>query len=427
MHTTEAPRPLARVTRRRQFTPVLPGDAFHGLNHLPAIDRERAELALLDIIKWFGETSGGVKTYLTQKTAYVRARPQLRHTLVIPGARDEVTVDNGTRIYRLRGPRIPTQQAYRFLLATRSTRRLIAHERPHIIEVGSPFMVPWVARHASREWRVPMVLFHHSTLRGAVQSLGSPQGDAIGTRWNAATNWYLRRLASLFRAVIVASDYAASELREAGVEKVVRIPLGVDLDLFHPGRRAERAWTIRRMGLSDSAPVVLYIGRLAHEKHLQVVLDGWREVEHSTGAQLVIVGDGAQAASLRAACRSARVRWIPYLDDRALIASLHAAADVYVSPGEVETFGLSALEALASGTPVLSVASGGVAELVQRSGAGALYAHRSPDDFASNCIALLGSRRHALGLRGRAWAEQEHDWTLVFDRLFTLYREIVHS
>ena len=144
----------------------------------------------------------------------------------------------------------------------------------------------------------------------------------------------------------------------------------------------------------------------------------------ATGAQLVVVGAGAHEHALRRRSSSSRIRWISYLEDRAMIASLHAAADVYVSPGEVETFGLAALEALASGTPVLSANAGGLAELVDRSGGGALFAPGDARDFAANCISLLGNNRRALGLRARTWAEQEHDWTHVFDRLFTLYRDV---
>ena len=62
---------------------------------LPEKRRQQAELGVLDITKWFGETSGGVRTYLLQKAKYVEARPSLRHVLVIPGARDAITAGNG--------------------------------------------------------------------------------------------------------------------------------------------------------------------------------------------------------------------------------------------------------------------------------------------------------------------------------------------
>src|SRR5262245_19135683 len=108
--------------------------------------RSDAGLSVLDITKYFGEKTGGIRTYLLEKARYVEANPSLRQILSVPGPEDTLTESSGVRAYRLRGPRIPTEQAYRFLLATRTTHRILDHERPDIVEVGSPFFVPWITR-----------------------------------------------------------------------------------------------------------------------------------------------------------------------------------------------------------------------------------------------------------------------------------------
>src|SRR5262247_1797659 len=97
---------------------------------LPPVGRRQARLAVLDVTKWFGETSGGVRTYLVEKGAFVAARTEYRQILVTPGPDDAIVDRPGVRWYRLRGPRIPSQPQYRFLLATNSLRRIIEHERP---------------------------------------------------------------------------------------------------------------------------------------------------------------------------------------------------------------------------------------------------------------------------------------------------------
>ena len=117
-----------------------------------------------------------------------------------------------------------------------------------------------------------------------------------------------------------------------------------------------------------------------------------------------------------------RVVWLPFERDRSALADLVAAADLYVAPGPAETFGLAALEALASGIPVLTVASGGVPELVERSGAGATYPIADAAGLASAAIRLLGTDLLALGALGRAYAVREHAWPRVFDRIFDVYR-----
>jgi alpha-1,6-mannosyltransferase len=107
------------------------------------------------------------------------------------------------------------------------------------------------------------------------------------------------------------------------------------------------------------------------------------------------------------------------------LADLLAAVDLLISPGSTETFGLSALEGLASGTPVLSADRGGVAELVAGSGAGMTFAAGDVASLADVAIsALQRDDLHCLGLLGRAYAEREHAWSRTFDRLFAVYRDL---
>ncbi len=393
---------------------------------LPEKRRDNAELGVLDITKWFGETSGGVKTYLLQKARYVEARQSLRHVLVIPGARDAITTGNGVRCYRLRGPRIPTQRPYRFMLATRSIRRIIEHERPDVIEVGSPFLVPWITRHAARRYHVPLVMFFHSNFPRAF--CPAPAGASRFRRRAQGALWrYVRRLNAEFEATIVASRFMAQDLEHHGAERIVQIPLGVDLDHFHPSRRDDAARIRARAGLPPDAPVVAFVGRFSQEKEVDVLVRAWPSIERQTGAYLAIVGDGPVRERLQAEASGKRIVWLPYQNDRDELADFLAAVDLVVSPGSIETFGLAALEASASGTPVLSADRGGVFEQIQRSGGGALFASGDPGSLADEAVRLLRSPADLprLGALGRAYAEREHSWNSVFDRIFDVYRRVV--
>jgi alpha-1,6-mannosyltransferase len=347
----------------------------------------------------------------------------LRQVLVVPGARDEILEAGGVRCYRLHGPSIPTQKPYRFMLATRSTTRIVAHERPDLIEVGSAWCAPWLVHLATRGLSVPAVWFYHSNFPRII----APRPHAAGwARLTAsALAWrYVRRLGRLVQATIAPCRAVARELESAGVENVVHVPLGVDLDRFNPARRARAAETRRRFGLPDG-PLALYVGRLAAEKDLDLLLSGWLEVERRTGARLALVGAGPAARSLRRGKGGARAVWLSYERDRDLLADLYAAVDLLVAPGSAETFGLAALEALASGVPVLSADQGGVAETVGRSGAGRLYASGNASHMAEVAVALLGEDLPALGRIGRRYAEEHHGWDAVFDRLFQTYRRVL--
>lgn len=394
-----------------------------GEGSLPPRLRPHASMGVLDITEWYGDTSGGIKTYLLEKARYVETRPWLRHVLVVPGDRDRIRDASGGRTYRLHGPPIPRQRPYRFMLATRSVSRIVQHERPDLIEIGSPFIVPWIVKHATRALDVPMVCFYHTNLPEYFAPREGPLGMVQRIVHRGAWQ-YMRRLDRLFPLTIVSSNAAARDLAAAGIDRVARVPLGVDLERFTPARRVQTALTRARHGLPD-APLAGYVGRFAREKEIDVVLDGWAGVERATGARLVLIGAGPMERRLRAHPYGDRVIFLPYQKDRDALADLLASLDVYVAAGPIETFGLSAIEALASGVPVLSVDRGGVTDLVMGSGAGRLYTARTPASVTEEAIALFKDDLATLGQRARAFAEAEHSWDTVFDRLFDVYRTVI--
>jgi alpha-1,6-mannosyltransferase len=392
---------------------------------LPPRLRPAAELGVLDITEFFGETTGGVRTYLLQKAQYVQRHPRLRQTIVVPGARDEILEAGGVRCYRLHGPSVPTQKPYRFMLATRSTSRIVAHERPDLIEVGSTWFAPWLVHLAKRRVDLPVVWFYHSNFPRVI----APWPERAGRLRRSAADFawsYVRRLGRMVRATLAPSDFVARELERQGVDRVVRVSLGVDLGRFHPGRRAAAAETRRRHGLPEG-PLAIYVGRLAAEKEVDLLLTAWREVERRTGARLVLVGDGPARRRLHRSAGSERLHWLPFEQDRDRLADLLAAVDLAVAPCSIETFGLSALEALASGTPLLSADRGGVAETVTRSGAGALFPSGDPGALAEQAERLFRGDLAALGAAGRRHAEAHHGWDAVLNRIFHVYRGILRA
>jgi len=390
---------------------------------LPPPLRPGAGLHVLDITKYFGATTGGIRTYLMEKAAWVGRHPDLRHTLVVPGDADSVTDTDGTRCYRVRSPRIPLQQQYRAMIAAGTIRRIIVHERPDVIEVGSPFLVPWLVYWANRGLQVPAVWFFHSN----VTRLAAPRSleDPPRQRWrHALARRYVARVSRLFDAVVATSDFAEHDLRSAGVRQVRRVTMGLDLHRFHPDRQALRQATRQRLGW-PAGPVVIYLGRLAREKRLDVAVRAWRILGPRTGATLVLMGDGPDRARLLRLANGGRVLWQPHDPDRDRVAQALAAADVYLAPGPVETFGLSALEAMGCGTPVVAVDRGAVPELVRRSEGGMTFPNGNVDALARTVETMLGQDLQAMGSRARRHVERHHRWDEVFPELFGMYQSLI--
>ncbi|MFI5311969.1 MAG: glycosyltransferase [Gemmatimonadales bacterium] len=393
---------------------------------LPAPLRPSAQLSVLDITEFYGETTGGVRTYLREKAQYVEARTRYRQVLVLPGPRDALSQSEGVRCYRLQGPPVPTLEPYRFMLATRTNRRIALHEHPDVIEVGSPGAVPWIVRWAARGLDSRVIAFFHSNF----PRLFSPWPERATFMRRALHDlaWrYARHIDRHFAHTIVCSEFAANDLRSAGIDRITKIPLGVDLEHFNPGRRARRRDVRMRHGLPEGQ-VAGFVGRLSVEKELDVLLDAWPDVYRKSGALLALIGDGPIRKRLVAQADGAPwVRFLPYERDRGRLADLFAALDIFVAPSSNETFGLAALEALATGTPVLSADRGGISEQVLASGAGARFESGRAASLSEEAVALLRADLGALGAKGRAYAERDHSWESVFDRVFALYEVVARS
>lgn len=380
------------------------------------------QLIALDLSEYYAPTGGGVRTYLDAKVAYVRAQPAIRHILVVPDEAAQTTVVANTTRYGIASPYIPTQQPYRVLWNSRAVQRIIEHERPHIIEVGSAYAAPWMVQRPARRLQIPMVWFCHGNLPRIIAP--DQQGTSPTRRTLArGVKAYVRAIAARVDAVLAASHYVAEDLRALGVHNVSEVSLGVDTELFHPQRRCHRADVLGRFGLGGG-PLAVFAGRLTSEKQLGVAIRAWHTLA-DTGATLLLVGAGPLRERLRREARGARVAFADFVANREQMADLMAAADVYLATGPVETFGLAAHEAMASGTPVLSVDRGAVPGHVRRAGAGRTFPLGDAGALAAEMRALLQSPRELFGDAGRRFVVAEHRVDVAFDRIFDVYRQLI--
>ena len=395
-----------------------PAGALRNGSLPPPVGRDAA-LTVLDITKFFAPGTGGVRTWLLQKSEWLAGRPEVAHVVIVPGEHDAIRESGRRRWYALRGPAIPGSRPYRFLIAPRTISAILAHERPDVVEVGSHFLVPWQVMPAARRTGAALAWYCHTDLTGLAGGgwSGGPGRSRMRERW---AERYVRALADRCDLVLAGSRFLADRLHSAGVARVEVAPLGVDLDRFHPAHREDAA-ALSDLG-APGARYALYAGRFAREKELDVVLRAWPEVERRTGVRLVLVGAGAARRRLLAVPAAGRATWLPFEPDRKRFARLVASAAMYVAPGPFETFGLAAAEAMASGVPVLSVDAGAVPEQVLPSGGGVVYPRGDAAGAAEAACTLLEGDPAAAGRRARAWAEARLGAGPACDRLVTLYR-----
>jgi alpha-1,6-mannosyltransferase len=409
------------VTDQRQITA---GDRPRATPPSPAPTGR--PLRVLDITDFYSETkSGGVKTYLRAKSRAF-ARMGVQHAMVVPSGRTVLEKEGHTRVYRIRGPVVPVSKAYRVILSPGALREALEAERPDVIEVGSPFIVPHLVHAALRSRAVPTVGFYHADV---VRTFAEPyvQHHSLAPL-RVALRMTARRLVqavySRFDATVAASRSVAQELRDLGVPRVRHVGLGVNLDLFRPdpeGGPADRtAW-----GVAPGKKVGIFVGRFAPEKRLDVVLDGHARLPEEERPHLVLVGGGPLEGKIRSETADRPdVTVLPYMERREDVARAYAASDFYIAAGPGETFGLSIGEALAAGVPVLCVARGAGPDRIEGADVGELYEHGRPASAAEGLVRISRRVNPEMRRRARMHAEATLSWRTTFESLVDLYQRV---
>jgi alpha-1,6-mannosyltransferase len=380
---------------------------------------------ILDITEFYSPLGGGVKTYLTAKAEWLARLPDVSHTIVLPGERDQETTMSRSRVVLLGGPPVPASPGYHFLTRGRRIRQIMSDVQPDIVEIGSPFLAAFWARRAARALPRPpsLVGFYHCDARRVYVDFGlrswpGPLRSAAG----AGLERYLKGLYGSLAATIAATPSAQRALERLGVERVHLIPLGVDLNAFTPERR-DPGWRAR-VGARDGQPLAVFAGRFSTEKGLDVVLQGLPALHEATGVKLVLIGEGHLRPRFEAFQRAhpEMLAILPYEPDRNALASALASADLYVAPFPMETFGLAAVEAMAAGLPVVGVNAGAMADLLAGAAWGRLYRPGDGVDFARAAGQLLTQDVRGLGASARAETVRRFSWAETFAALVALYR-----
>jgi len=210
-----------------------------------------------------------------------------------------------------------------------------------------------------------------------------------------------------------------AELLRAGVdeERIHFIPNGVDTSLFHPAGPSERAELRRELGLSHS-PMVVYAGRLSYVKGIDVLIEAWPRLEER--AQLCIVGDGEDAAALRA--HAVRLRGVRFVGPVRNPAPFLRAADVAVVPSRSEGLSIAILEAMSCGLSTVATAVGGSPEVIENGVDGFLVPPQDPRALAAALIRAL--EMPSMGLAARARIVERHSIDRVADQMLALYRAL---
>lgn len=360
-------------------------------------------MRIAQLANFVGPTSGGMKVVIeTLGRGYLDAGHE--RIFVVPGPQDRIVeAEDGITVY-VRAPRISGQ--YRMIFEPWRALDVLDRFRPTTIEVSDKWTLSPAAGWAAKR-SVGSILFSHERLS---EMLAMWARRSFGVE--AAVGALNRRLSKQFDAVVVTSQFAADEFEHTGA-RLELVPLGVDLETFHPSVGEP---------VADGVLKFCYVGRLSHEKSPQLAVATVAEL-HRRGhrVRLDLYGTGPDQSELETAAGEAPVFFHGFVGGRDEVAKRFAGADLSLSVCPAETFGLAVLEALACGTPVITSNRGGAHELVDEScGAAADPDPVALADAVERLTGSLGPNRRAAA---RARAER-YTWQRTIDAMLGLHHSL---
>ncbi|WP_326779783.1 glycosyltransferase family 1 protein [Streptomyces longwoodensis] len=303
---------------------------------------------------------------------------------------------------------LPGYPQVRVALPSRRVTAAIAEHRADLVHLASPFILGVRGMAAAARLGLPAVAVYQTDLGGYARTY---MGVGEAAAW--------RRIRSVHAAAdltLAPSSAALRDLETHGVPRVKLWPRGVDTVRFRPEHRDE---TLRRALAPNGELLVGYVGRLAPEKHVELLAG----VCGLPGVKVVVVGDGPSEPHLTEALPGAAFLGRRTGDE---LARIFASLDVFAHTGPFETFCQTVQEAMASGVPVVAPAAGGPLDLVAHGRTGLLVPPRDASAVrdAVRTLAADPALRAAYGAAARDTVEGR-TWAAIGDRLIEHYADVL--
>ena len=290
-------------------------------------------------------------------------------------------------------------------------KRILAEYAPDVVHLASPFVLGWRAAQAASQLGIPTVAVYQTEVPSYAARYGVPFLE--NWAWNRVENIHL-----LATRTLVPSTFALNQLRGRGIPRVRMWRRGVDTARFSPEKRDD-GW--RASIAPNGGRIIGYVGRLAVEKQVE-------DLAALTGipnTRLVIVGDGPQRGALEEALPGAVFTGFLGGED---LARAVASFDLFVHPGEFETFCQTIQEAMASGVPVVATGRGGPLDLVENSRTGWLYEPGDLSALRARVQDLMGDDAKRRAFAAAAHASVQHrTWPALCTELVQHYTDAIEA
>jgi len=385
-------------------------------------------LCVVDCSNFWSPSGGGVRRYHIEKIDYYTQRGDVNYIFIM---HDEKTytekINDTTTIEHLKVPKVFGNWEYRYLTRQGPIKDLLIKLNPDIIEIASPYFLPRiihkiVTKHNLKSkvfgfWHADFPVTYVKTFLSKWPSFIASAGE--NKAWAFARKHYNR-----MEGVLASSNVIIDRMKKNGIEDIHYVPLGVETKLFAPSKADPALKKEIQDGEKDRL-VMFFPHRFSNEKGIETLLKAYDIVREKLDHEpaLIIAGTGPlQPLVEEYSKKYQHIKFIGFIKEKETMAKYFATADLGFALSSWETFGLSLLESLSSGLPLIAASEGAAGEHINRSGAGYILENNTAEHLADTIFEYeRATNKDHLKSLAVSYADG-FSWEKCFDKQLAVYK-----
>lgn len=386
-------------------------------------------LKLLDCNNFWSPSGGGVRRYHLEKIEYFKHRTDVSYVFVMHDDRtytEQITPN--ICIEHLKVPKVLGNWEYRYLTHKSPIEPIIVKHDPDVIEVGSPYFMPRIVNSLVRnnDLKAKVFGFWHADFPVTYVARFLQDSPFGLEHWGEKKAWqFARKHYNQMHGTLVSSQNIMNRMEANGLKNLHYSPLGVNSALFHPNKQNQDL--IKEIKAGEPKRLILFFGhRFSKEKGLHLLLSAYAQLceKMKLTPALVIAGKGPyENLVLEAVNRFEHVHYKGFIANKEEMAQLYASADLGFALSAWETFGLSIVEALSAGLPLIGAGAGAAKEHIEKSKAGIVLDSLEVAPLVDAILSYNEYQPKSEWKKNARTYAQILSWKNSFDRQIQIYKK----
>jgi glycosyltransferase involved in cell wall biosynthesis len=346
------------------------------------------------------------------------------HEVLILGPKINSATNSTDKVWRLRSFPYPFQQEYRLIIPMSRKLKEFKARNFDIIHAQTPFSLGYLAQFLGRKYNIPVVHTYHTFFAEYLHYV-----PIIPQRYlQKYASMESRKFCNRCSAIIAPSQQMKEKLQDYQITAPIEvIPTGVDLSRLEIVE--DKAVLYQKLNLNPLDILLIFAGRLGQEKNVYFLLDSFKKVlEQVPAAFLLIAGDGPEKQNLMEKAQElgifSRIKFAGYVDHKLLFTAF-AASRVMMFPSKTETQGLTVIESMAMGTPVVGINKMGVADILANHNGGFLC-EENLEEYSQKVVDLILDEQLYQEKKKQAFAvAQNYSSATLAKKMLAVYQHIL--